>query len=374
MTLRRITTTAVAAAGALVAALTAGVGTQLPAFAAELTPANVAGDAPTAVLSGDVPPLTEESPFWRHAVAETGGRAREVLAWSPSMDRTVPLAVLTAEPGAPTLYLLNGADGGEGAANWIEQSSVLDFYADKNVNVVIPMAGAFSYYTDWLEENPQLGGRQRWETFLTTELPGPMEAHLGAGPQRAIAGMSMSATSSLLLAQHNPGFYDAVGSFSGCAATTSPMGRTYAEITVDRGGGTVDQMWGAPDSPYALHNDALLNAEKLRGTELYISNGSGLAGRWDLPSSPRLTGFDQAQTSEAVATTVGVGGLIEAATNTCTHDLKARLDALEIPADYNFTPTGTHSWGYWEDALADSWPTFARAFAGSGAGPQHNRG
>ncbi|AGF71390.1 hypothetical protein A605_01880 [Corynebacterium halotolerans YIM 70093 = DSM 44683] len=352
------------------AVVAAGVGTPAPlapvAAAAELAPADVAGDTPQATISEDVPPLTDESPYWRHAVAGAGDHVKELAAWSPSMERTVPLAVILAEPGAPTLYLLNGADGGEGGANWIQQSNVLDFYADKNVNVVIPMAGAFSYYTDWLEEIPELGGKQRWETFLTKELPGPVEEYLGAGPERGIAGMSMSATSSLLLAQHNPGFYDAVGSFSGCASTTAPVPRLYAAITVARGGGTVDQMWGPADTAHARHHDALLNAGKLRGTELYISNGSGLAGHWDMPSSPRLDDFDEAQISNAVATTVGVGGLIEAATNTCTHDLRAKLDSLDIPADYNFTPTGTHSWGYWEDALVDSWPTFARAFGRQG--------
>lgn len=350
--------------------LVAGAAAAGPAQAGAATPVSVgkgtSETTPQAVLSPDVPPVTADSPYWRRAVAEAGERVVELSAWSPSMERTVPLAVLRAEPGAPTLYLLNGADGGEGAANWIEQSNVLEFYADRNVNVVIPMAGAFSYYTDWLEEVPQLGGKQRWETFLAQELPGPLEEYLGAGPRRAVAGMSMSATSSLLLAQHHPGLYDAVGSFSGCAATTAPLPRIYAAITVARGDATVDQMWGPPDSPNALRHDALLNAEKLRGTELFISNGSGLAGHWDMPSSPRLEGLSQQQTSEAVATTAGVGGIIEAATNTCTHDLKARLDALGIPADYDFAPTGTHSWGYWEDALARSWPTFARAFDRAG--------
>ena len=84
-------------------------------------------------------------------------------------------------------------------------SDAVDFYADKDVNVVVPQAGAFSYYTDWLEEpnGKYLKGPQKWETFLTKELPGPLESRLNASNKRAIAGMSMSATSSLLLAQHN---------------------------------------------------------------------------------------------------------------------------------------------------------------------------
>ncbi|MDG3009991.1 hypothetical protein G4X40_07500 [Rhodococcus sp. D2-41] len=48
--------------------------------------------------------------------------------------------------------------------------------------------------------------------------------------------------------------------------------------------------------------------------------------------------------------------MIEAATDQCTHDLATRLDALRIPATFDFTPTGTHSWGYRQDALHKAWP------------------
>ena len=38
-----------------------------------------------------------------------------------------------------------------------------------------------------------------------------------------------------------------------------------------------------------------------------------------------------------------------------------RLADLRIPATVRFTPNGTHSWGYWQDQMHDSWPTFAPA-------------
>ncbi|MFB8281363.1 hypothetical protein ACFC77_37925 [Nocardia colli] len=61
-----------------------------------------------------------------------------------------------------------------------------------------------------------------------------------------------------------------------------------------------------------------------------------------------------------LANQLTVGGVIEAATNCCTHNLQSRLNSLGIPATYDFTPTGTHSWGYWYDALVRSWPVLAR--------------
>ena len=336
-----------------------------PALAGGPTPASP--PAATATLTPVTTPLTDDAPSWRHAVAAHSDERVDVLevtAHSPTMGRDVPLVVITPTGDAPrpTIYLLNGADGGEGSANWIDQSDVLDFYADKNVTVVIPMAGAFSYYTDWLEPAPDLGGVQKWETFLTEELPGPLEDRFHGNGQRAVAGISMSATSSLLLAQHHPGFYRAVGSMSGCAATTTGAGNFGLGLTLQRGGATPEMMWGPVDGPVFREHDALINAERLRGTEIFLSNGSGLAGPWDLPSSPYLAGQTQQQASESMATTIGVGGAIEAASNSCTHDLKAKLDSLGIPADVDFTDVGTHTWGYWQDALRSSWPTFARAF------------
>ena len=49
---------------------------------------------------------------------------------------------------------------------------MVDFYTSKDVNVVIPQAGAFSYYTDWVSSpnSGYLKGPQKWETFLTKEL------------------------------------------------------------------------------------------------------------------------------------------------------------------------------------------------------------
>lgn len=337
----------------------AGAGTM-----GEPTPTDIAAGAELSRIYPETAPVTGDSPEWRHKVhADRSGRIEELVATSPAMDgREISLAVIRAEqPGAPTMYMLNGADGGEGGANWIRQTDILEFFLDKNVNVVIPMEGAFSYYTDWLHENPNLGGKQLWETFLTRELPGPIEEYLQANNDRAITGMSMSATSSLLLAQHHPGFYAAVGSFSGCAATSDQVGHFAMQTTLNRAGATPEQVWGPRGTPHRQHHDALVNAAALRGTELYISNGSGLAGKWDLPSSPRLQDFNQIQVSAAMAETIVVGGAIEAVTNVCTHDLATRLEAENIPATFSFRPTGTHSWGYWQQDLWDSWPTFARA-------------
>ncbi|MCX7537994.1 alpha/beta hydrolase family protein [Corynebacterium sp. P5875] len=339
------------------------------AGAAEHKPSDISGQLPQAEIT-QAPRHIEnpgvaydgnEALAWRKVVGEYsqkyGDRVAEWWAHSPSMDRHVPLVVIKADQAAgprPTIYLLNGGDGGEGRANWIMQSDAIDFYISKNVNVVVPMQGKFSYYTDWVEDVDNLGGKQMWETFLTKELPGPLEAALGASNKRAVAGMSMSATTSLLYAEHNPGFYDAVGSFSGCAQTSGGLGLTSIDMTLQRGGLTKEQMWGPLGGDLWNYNDALTNAGDLRGTEVYVSNASGLVGASDLWGAGR--------TSADVALLTVEGGVIEAATNMCTHDLKTKLDAEGVPATFNFRPTGTHSWPYWQQDLRGSWDVFAKAF------------
>ena len=283
-------------------------------------------------------------------------RHTDMHVYSPSMDRNIPLQVIkpadTSVP-RPTLYLLNGAGGGEDGANWLNQTNILDFLEDKNVNVVIPAEGMFTYYTDWIEEDPVVGVA-KWQTFLTEELPPVIDDALGTTGVNAIAGLSMAATSVLSLAIHAPDLYRGVASYSGCAQTSDPLGQAYLRSVIEGMGETdATNMWGPYDGDGWVENDPTVNAEGLRGLSLYISNGTGLPGPYENPSLPRTP------QAPPLLDQVVVGGVIEAATNICTHRLQERLEELEIPATFHFRPDGTHSWGYWEDELQRSWPQLA---------------
>ncbi|WOH94282.1 alpha/beta hydrolase family protein [Corynebacterium urealyticum] len=344
------------------------------ASAAPVSAQAVAGNAKAADLYWDKLPGTvnpSTNGRWVNKVKElkrAGHNVTYATATSPAMGGLeIPLVVigpkgkkLRETAGLPTLYMLNGADGGEGRANWINQSDIIDFYGKNlNANIVIPMSGAFSYYTDWVNKYNKAGYKPMWETFLTKELPQTIEKELKANGKRAIAGMSMSATSSLNLAAHNQDFYDSVGSFSGCASTTKGLAPAFIGITLARGGTNVNEMWNGAHSPAARHNDALINAKKLVGQpNLYVSNASGLVGKHDVLSSERVRGDLSAATTVAVE-----GGVIEAATNNCTHDLDVKLRSLgKKDATFNFRNTGTHQWGYWQDDLRGYLPVLKRAF------------
>jgi S-formylglutathione hydrolase FrmB len=265
----------------------------------------------------------------------------------PARDRSTP---------APTVYLLNGAAGGDGGSSWFDQTDIASFFAGRNVNVVVPMGGAASYFTDWRNDDPKLG-RQRWATYLTEELPPLMDALLSGNGRNAIAGISMAGTSVFQLALKAPDLYRAIGSYSGCAMTSDPEGQAYVRLTVEvRGGGNTVNMWGPPTDPEWVRNDPYVNAEKLRGKAIYISNGTGLPGPYDVIDGPGIDG-----NGSKLAEQVAVGAVIETATNRCTYRMRDRLQQLGIPATVDLRATGTHSWAYWEDDLHKSWPMISAA-------------
>ncbi|WP_408642099.1 alpha/beta hydrolase [Speluncibacter jeojiensis] len=358
------------AAGALAVATALGTATSAGASPA---PAPVPTAAPAPGTAPAAPPAPTASTRAMMAAAKPapdGSRLDHVVqinanqfnayVYSAAMGKLIQLELIRpthATGPNPTLYLLNGADGGEsGTTDWEHRTDVVSFFAGKQVNVVIPIGGASSYYTDWLRPDPVLG-KNEWKTFLTKELPPVIDSALGTTGKNSIAGLSMSGTSVLSLAESDPGLYKGVGAFSGCASTGGPVGQQYVKLVVDaRGGGNTMNMWGPVDGPDWRANDPLLNAEKLRGTTLYISSGNGLPGPHENLSAPDVQG-DPGKLVQQVT----VGGVIEAATSQCTQQLRTRLNQLGIPATYDLRNDGTHSWGYWQDDLHAAWPVLDKA-------------
>lgn len=254
----------------------------------------------------------------------------------------------------PVLYLLSGGSGGKGQASWDRETHANDFLADKGVYVVQPVGGAATYYADWQSPDPRMGV-VKWKTYLTEELPPLIDGLLGTNGINAIAGVSMSGTSVLQLPISKPGLYRAVAAYSGCAQISDAVGQAYVRLTVAYGGGgDAANMYGAPDNPMWAANDPYLHAEGLRGLDLYLSSGNGMPGPYDKTGDRHLAGG-----GFALANQVLVGGLLEVAVEQCTRTLAARLTDLGIPATVELRPYGTHSWGYWDDELAASWPVLA---------------
>ncbi|MEU7628535.1 alpha/beta hydrolase family protein [Nocardia sp. NPDC049220] len=288
-------------------------------------------------------------------VRPLGGRQFEVVVHSAAMDRPITLWMSHPGAGAPALYLLNAVDGGEDGGPWMRRTDVAEFFADKPVNVIVPMGGRASYYTDWLHDDPVLG-RNRWTTFLTKELPPLLESRFGMNGRNAVAGTSMSATSALNLAIGAPGMYRAVGAYSGCPRISDPVSQAYVNSQLAVFGANASNMWGGPEDPAWAEHDPMVQAERLRGVALYISSGSGVAGEHETLDDTGIEG-----NPIRLLDRILVGGLMETVVNGCARPLVDRLESLGIPVTANFRPAGTHAWSYWQDDVHQSWPLFAAA-------------
>lgn len=270
-----------------------------------------------------------------------------IFVESPSMGRIIQVQVLHPAGGGahPSYYLLDGLDPGVGQSTWTNATDAESFFAGKNVNVVLPVGGQASYYTDWAQDDPAFG-RYQWETFLTEELPPIIDAHYGNGVN-AIGGLSMGGNAAFILAARHPEMYLAIAGYSACPDTTLATGAVMFSIA-NRGGNPVN-MWGAPGSPAWAEHDPALLAERLRGKAIYLSTGTGIPGPHEAEVKPQL------------AENIFLGGPVEVGVNTCVVSFEQRLRGLGIPARVDYSPTGTHSWSYWQDDLHASWPTIGPA-------------
>ena len=284
-----------------------------------------------------------------------------LTVYSASMGQSFPVQVLTPKntaTAAPVLYLLNGAGGGQDQATWAARTEYTDYFADKNAYVVTPVGGRYSYYTDWVKDDPKLG-RNKWETFLTKELPPLINEQFNTTGRNALAGISMAGTSVFNLAITAPGLYTSIGAYSGCARTSDPIGQQYIRFVVEsRGEGKIENMWGPTNAGIWREKDPYINAAKLRGTKIYMTAGNGLPGVHERLDDPSVNGDVPWLINQAA-----LGGLIEAAIGECTRQMSQRLTDLKIPFEINRGGPGSHSWGYWQDDLYSTWPKIARDLA-----------
>ncbi|NEW44332.1 esterase family protein [Nocardia cyriacigeorgica] len=288
------------------------------------------------------------------SVRPLGGRELEVVVHSAAMNRPITLWMSHPGAGAPTLYLLNAVDGGEDGGPWTRRTDVAQFFSNKHVNVVVPMSGRASYYTDWLADDPVLG-RNQWETFLSRELPPLLADRFQTTGRNAVAGLSMSATSALNLAIRSPGLYQAVGAFSGCTRTSDPMAVATVFSQLGVFGANAANMWGPPGHPAWADHDPMLHLDRLRGLAVYVSSGNGGPGAHETLAAPDING-----NPVKLADRMLVGGVMETFVSGCTRPLVDSLAAQRIPATVNLRQ-GTHAWAYWQDDLHQSWSVFAPA-------------
>ena len=213
-----------------------------------------------------------------------------------------------------------------------------------------------SFYTDWERPDPKLGVN-KWETFLTRELPAYMKKNHNSDNRRnGIAGLSMSGTSALNLASRHPGFYKAVASYSGYPTVTFPGFTQGIQASVATMGGDPNNMWGFYPAGQWFQNDPFLSANNLAGDYVYLSSGTGLGSKFDSSINPTSANFNPVKFSQMVP--------LEVAASVSTRLYIPRVAAVPgVKLTTHVTPDGDHWWDYWQENFRQSWnTTFRPAF------------
>lgn len=266
-----------------------------------------------------------------------------VYVYSPSMGKVIPNQVLRPRGGsaAPVFYLLNGRSGGVEGDSWLKQTDHRSFFAGKNVTVVSPLGGPYSWYADWQRPDPVLGVN-KWATYLLRELPAAIAGPLKTNGRNAIAGLSLSGGPALDIAGRGGSFYRAAASYSGCPAISAPPATTGVFATTSLGGGNALNMFGPPGSAAWVDHDPSRHPERLRGKAIYLGVASGLPGRTD--GAPVGAPSLLAGPAE-----------VEMATRWCTDQMAGALRGAGIPHTYRVFDQGAHTWSLFATEMRDSW-------------------
>ncbi|MFF0631497.1 alpha/beta hydrolase [Nocardia sp. NPDC004151] len=286
-----------------------------------------------------------------HPVHRTPEGGFEEL-YVPSSMGPIKVQVQWARHGGnAALYLLDGLRARNDFNAWTFETDALKQFAEDNVTLVMPVGGQSSFYTDWRAPSSTNGQKltYKWETFLTEELPAFLEGYGVSRTNNAVAGLSMGGSAALALAAYHRDQFKHASSFSGYLNISAPGMREAIRIAMlDAGRFNVDSMaW--PWSPQWLRMDPFVFAPQLRNLPLYISASWGVLGPHDSPDS--ATGMFN--TVNAVA--------LETLSMVNTMSFIGRMEQLGIDAHYNLPVQGTHSWGYWQDQLADARPDILAA-------------
>jgi len=265
------------------------------------------------------------------------GRTWDMTVRSPAVGADVHVRLLlpsrfTSAPDRrwPALYLLHGCC--DSYLSWTRSTDIERLSKDLDALVVMPDGGKAGFYSDW-RSGPH------WETFHLQELPGLLKERYRANDRRVVAGVSMGGLGALGYAARHPGMFTVAASFSGIVNTrlAPEESRAYLGLLQSQGEDP-DGLWGDPDTDvdvWRAHNPYDL-AEKLAGTRLYVSVGSGRPGPLDQADAT----FDQT----------------ESALRAEHEAFVKRVRELHLDAHIDLYTPGTHNWVYWQRELHKAWP------------------
>lgn len=271
--------------------------------------------------------------------------------YSPANQRNIPVLIQPAKFGGHGgLYMLDGLEAPKDDNYWA-RTAAMDTFINDNVNVIMPGGGGGQFYADWAMPGQALssgvssndsGGIppvriHRWETFLTGELPGWLQANFGVDPHRnSILGISMGALPALTIAARHKNQFTQTTALSGFidpAVFTHLLYITMVQLTASLfGGGQIWELYGS--SGFSSNMDKMDPVDQipgLHGLDVMIYAGDG--------SKPPQDHFPP---PTAVIQSIVGERLIRIATDSFVD--KAR--AQKVPLRY-YPSQGLHTWEPW---------------------------
>ena len=257
--------------------------------------------------------------------------------YSAAMSRNIRVEFQPG--GAKAVYLLDGLRAQDDYSGWDINTPAFEWFHDSGISVVMPVGGQSSFYTDWY--SPSSFNNQtytdKWETFLTQELPAWLSANKQVSPTgNGVVGLSMSGGPALILSAYHPGQFRYAASLSGFLnPSTLVMQQAIRVAMLDAGGYNVDNMWGPPWDGAWKHNDPVTQVSRIvaNGTRLWIYCAPGGATDLDAASDPNQA--------------FNANSLEGMAIKSNKYFQAAYTKAGGNNETFQFPAAGNHAWPYW---------------------------
>jgi diacylglycerol O-acyltransferase/trehalose O-mycolyltransferase len=286
------------------------------------------------------------------AFSRPGLPVEYLMVPSPSMGHDIKIQFQSGGANSPAVYMLDGLRAQDDFNGWDINTPAFEWYYNSGLSVVMPVGGQSSFYSDWYQPACGKAGctTYKWETFLTSELPGWLAANKQVKPTGSAAvGLSMAGSASLTMAIYHPQQFPYAASLSGFLNLSEGWWPMLVGMSMgDAGGYKSDAMWGPSSDPAWKRNDPMVNMQKLidNNTRIWIYCGNGNPSDLDAGTSAGnlfnakfLEGFTKRTNVTFRDTYLADGGK---------------------NGVFNFPDNGTHSWGYWGAQLQQMKPDIQR--------------
>lgn len=257
---------------------------------------------------------------------------------------STPVDMWTRGGNYKTVIALDGLRATSDMSGWRHQTRIQRL-ADRGVNVIEPVGGLASFYSDWEAASPgnKIRYRYRWTCRLDTIVRELDARGLAVGPRGkyAIMGISMGGSAAMIYGAYHRKRISHIFSMSGFLNLSAPTMREAVRLALIDAGMEAglgpfdaDSMWGPPWNTRWLNNDALVQIPRMRGMRIRIAAATGVWG-------PHNT--------DAVGSVKGTPLETISMAQTRTFEVAAALQGVPITSD--FPTVGTHQWDYWQDMV-----------------------